>query len=128
MTADKLAQAQDILKGYPAILAAYLHGSTAAGNARPDSDVDIALLPHSGQHIPLKSRLECSGILESVFGCPVDIGELSTRNLVYAKEVIIGGQEILTLNRFQSDRFMATCLSMYSELQERWRWATSLPS
>lgn len=119
VTTDRLVHAQRILEQYPSILAAYLHGSTAKGTARPDSDVDIAVLPKTGEHIPLKTRLECAGDLESVLGCPVDIGELSTRNLVYAKEVIAAGQEIFTANRFESERFMATCLAMYSELQQQ---------
>lgn len=119
MTTDKLAHTQRILKQYPSILAAYLHGSTAKGTARADSDIDIAVLPKTGQHLPLKIRMECAGKLESILGCPVDIGELSTRNLIYAKEVVADGQEIFTANRFESERFMATCLAMYSELQQQ---------
>jgi predicted nucleotidyltransferase len=119
MTTDKLEQVQRMLEGQPSVLAAYLHGSTAKGTARPDSDVDLALLPNPGEHLSLKFRLECAGELESILGCPVDIGELSTRNLVYAKEVIANGQEIFTANRFQSDLFMATSLAMYAELQQQ---------
>ena len=123
MTADKLEQVQRMLEGQPLVLAACLHGSTAKGTARPDSDVDLALLPSPGERLPLKFRLECAGELESILGCPVDIGELSTRNLVYAKEVIANGQEIFTTNRFQSDLFMATSLAMHAEHQERWNRA-----
>ncbi len=118
-TTDKLKQAQRILEKHPSILAAYLHGSTAKGTARPDSDVDIALLPNPGEHLPLKTRLGFAGELESSLGCPIDLGELSIRNLVYAKEVIENGKEIFTVNRFQSDLFMATALAMYAELQQQ---------
>jgi len=55
--------------------------------------------------------------LESVFHRPVDIGLLSTQNLVYSKEVALSGQQLFTTNPFESDRFMATSLSMYAELQ-----------
>ena len=110
---------QGVLEQYPAIMAAYLHGSTVKGTARPDSDVDLALLPNPGQRLPLKFRLECAGELESILGGTVDLGELSTRNLIYAKEVIANGQEIFTTNRFQSDLFMATALAMYAELQQQ---------
>ena len=123
MTADKLEQVQRMLEGQPLVLAACLHGSTAKGPARPDSDVDIALLPNPGEHLPLKTRLGFAEELESVLGSPVDLGELSTRNLVYAKEVIENGKELFTHNRFQSDLFMATALSMYAEHQERWNRA-----
>ena len=123
MTTDKLAQSERILKHYPDILAAYLHGSTAKGTAREDSDIDIAVLPFPGKKIPIRTRLECAGELAASLGCPVDLGELSTRNLIYSKEVAVNGQQIFTDNRFESDRFMATCLAMYAELQERWHWA-----
>jgi len=119
MTTDKRVQVQRVLEQHPAILAAYLHGSTAKGTTRPDSDVDIALLPNPGEHLPLKTRLGFAGELESVLGSPVDLGELSTRNLIYAKEVIENGKEIFTSNRFQSDLFMATSLAMYAELQQQ---------
>ena len=119
MTRDKLVLTRRVLKQYPSILAAYLHGSTTKGTARPDSDVDIAILPEPGRHISLKVRLECAGELEGILGCPVDVGELSTRNLVYSKEVAVGGQEIFSSNRFESERFMATCLAMYAELQQQ---------
>ena len=119
LTAKKLEEVQRILEQYPAILAAYLHGSTAKGTARPDSDIDIALLPNPGKFLPLKTRLDFAGELESVLGKTVDLGELSTRNLIYTKEVIENGREIFTRNRFQSDLFMATSLSMYAELQQQ---------
>lgn len=119
MTTDKLALAQRILEQHPSILAAYLHGSTAKGTSRPDSDVDIAVLPTPGGRLSLKTRLAFAGELEAELGCPVDIGELNTNNVVYAKEVIAGGKEIFTRNRFESDRFMATCLAMYAELQQQ---------
>ncbi len=119
MTTNKLAQVQRVLEQYPEIIAAYLHGSTATETARPDSDVDIALLPNPGEHLSLKTRIGFAGELGSILGCPVDLGELSTRNLVYAKEVIENGQEIFTTNRFESDLFMATALSMYAELQQQ---------
>ena len=35
----------DIFRRYPGILAVYLFGSHALGRARPDSDVDLAILP-----------------------------------------------------------------------------------
>ena len=119
MTADKLDEAARILKKYPAIIAAYLHGSTANGTAREDSDIDIALLPKPGKNLPLQFRLECAGELTCLLGQEVDLGELSTRNLVYAKEVIENGREIFTTNRFESDRFLATSLAMYAELQQQ---------
>ena len=39
---------QNICEGYPEILAAYLFGSRATGQARPESDWDVALLLKPG--------------------------------------------------------------------------------
>ena len=116
-SADAFDQVQRVLKRNPGILAAYLHGSMAKGTEHEDSDVDIAILAEPGQHISLQTRLEYAGELESVFHRPVDIGELSTHNLIYAKEVAVSGQQIFTTNPLESDRFLATCLSMYTDLQ-----------
>jgi predicted nucleotidyltransferase len=119
LSQDILTQTRQILEQVPDIVAAYLHGSTIKGTQRPDSDVDIAILPMPGTRIPLKARLECAAALENIFHRPVDIGELSTRNLIYSKEVIAASQEIFTHNSFISGRFMATCLAMYAELQQQ---------
>jgi predicted nucleotidyltransferase len=116
---NTMDQVQRIMRRNPVILAAYLHGSMRQGTEREDSDVDIAVLAEPGQHLSLHSRLTCAAELESLFHRPVDIGELSTRNLVYAKEVAVSGQQIFTTNPLESDRFMATCLSMYTDLQSQ---------
>jgi predicted nucleotidyltransferase len=107
------------LEKIPEIDAAYLHGSAAKGTMHPGSDVDIALLPVPGKRVSLTERLHHSTELESLLGRPVDMGILSTRNLVYAKEVIDHGTELFSKNRFRSDLFLGTCLSMYAELQQQ---------
>jgi predicted nucleotidyltransferase len=38
-----ISTASSIVRTYPAFTSAYLFGSYAKGNARPDSDIDIAL-------------------------------------------------------------------------------------
>jgi len=105
------------LKEDKRICAAYLHGSAVKGGMRPNSDVDIALLLVPGQHLTTLERLELSADLEIVLGRSVDIGILSTNNVVYAKEVAAGGQILFTKNQLESDRFIAHALSMYAELQ-----------
>lgn len=118
VTREQLSETQSILLEAN-ILAAFLHGSVAKECARPDSDIDIALLPSPGKSIPLRTRLELAGELEIIFGRPVDLGELTIHNLIYAKEVISTGQQIFTQNAFESDRFSATALAMYAELQQQ---------
>lgn len=118
-TANIQIKIRETLEGNPAIQAAYIHGSVAKGTARADSDLDIAILPKRGTSISAYEKLTFAAQLEAELGNTVDIGELSTRNLIYTKEVIHHGQEIFTKNRFESDLFLATALSMYVDLQEQ---------
>ena len=117
--AKQTEQTIAFLANRPEVDAAYLHGSYAKGTMHPNSDVDIALLPAPGKTLSLRDRLECASQIEVFFGCPVDIGILSTGNLVYVKEVIDHGKELFCRNRFRTDLFLTTSLSMYSDLQQQ---------
>lgn len=105
------------LKEEPSVCTAFLHGSAAKGRLRPDSDVDIALLPFPRAVLSTAGRLTLAGDLDVLLGRTVDIGVLSTGNLIYAKEVIEHGHLLFTKNPFLSERFLTTCLSMYADLQ-----------
>ena len=106
------------LQSEPSICAAFLHGSAAKECLRSTSDVDIAILPMPRIRIPLTERLQLAGELELLFGRVVDLGILSTHNLVYAKEVVEHGTLLFTKKNLLSDRFIATTLSMYADLQQ----------
>ncbi len=66
----------EIIRGhgllYPAILAIYLFGSQSTGKAKPDSDLDLAILLFPGQEedFPL---LELAVSLEKALGLRVDL-------------------------------------------------------
>lgn len=119
MQAAKIEEIKAVLGTLPEIDAAYLHGSASKGTMHPNSDVDIALLPVPGKILPMLERLQYAAELETILGHPVDIGILSTGNLVYAKEVMDHGTELFSKNRFRSELFLSTCLSMYAELQQQ---------
>jgi len=115
---SRLEAAAERLKAEPSICAAFLHGSASKDGLRPESDVDIAILPLPRRRMAVKERMVLAGDLESLLGRIADIGILSTHNLVYAKEVIEYGRQLFTKNPFFSERFFSTCLSMYADLQE----------
>lgn len=98
--------------------AAYLLGSANDGNLRPDSDVDIALLPARGVTFSGRERLDLAADLAALLGRTVDLGVLHTGNLVYAKEAVSRGRIIFERDRAKSSRFAALVLSMYADLQE----------
>ncbi len=100
------------------LAAVYLLGSGARGCLRPDSDLDLALLPARGCVISAEDRLSLAADLEELAGRPVDVGVLSTANLVYAKEAVAQGVLIFERDPAARARFAMLVLSMYAALQE----------
>lgn len=98
------------------IAAAYLMGSALTNRYRSDSDVDIAILLVPGTKMHLIERLELAADLEALLAHPVDIGLLSTQDLVYAKEAIVAGRCIFARDPAFKDLFAATALSLYFQL------------
>ncbi len=86
-----------VLQGFSEIIAVYLLGSVISGRMRKDSDIDIALLLESGEVISLQARLEMAMQLEEKLGRTVDIGVITSNNLIYASEVILTGKRIITV-------------------------------
>ena len=69
------AKLREILQHGPPLRLAILFGSRARGNARPDSDVDIAILP-ADPAFSLSQELALAGELEQAVGAPVDLVRL----------------------------------------------------
>ncbi len=80
------------------IAAAYLLGSALHGRLRPDSDIDVALLPAAEGAIRLPARMALAAELGENLGRTVDLGIISSANLVYAAEAILGGRRIVTID------------------------------
>ena len=116
-----LAVLRDRLEREPAVEAAYLLGSAVAGRLRDDSDLDIALLPARGSSVPPEQRLTLAADLEDLVGRIVDLGILSTSNLVYAKETVANGRVIFERDPAVRARFVGLVFSMYADLQENRR-------
>lgn len=121
LDAAALKSVADRLGQESCVAAAYLLGSAAEGRLRADSDVDIALLPVRGTAFTGKARLDLAADLEAPIGRPVDLGVLSTGNLVYAKEAVSRGKVIFERDRSARVRFTALVFSMYADLQENRR-------
>ena len=100
------------------ILAAYLHGSTVEGTSRPDSDVDCALLLYPDQDMTSLELMELTGELSGRLGAPLDLGILSTRNLVYFVQAVHKGARIFCRDENRADSLVATAFSLYGRLKE----------
>lgn len=108
----------DILEKDSRLCAAFLHGSYAKGNARKDSDVDIAILPFNTIEISNKDRLDMHTELALGLRKDIDLGVLSELNLVYAKEVIEHGILLFSKDQYYTDTMIMLFLSQYARLNE----------
>jgi len=97
----------------PRILSAYVLGSAVSGRMRPDSDLDIAVLPVATAGLLQQVDIaELSATLSLAAGRVVDLGVLSSRNLIYASEAILKGERFFCRDTFQADLAAATLLGL----------------
>ncbi|TVQ96646.1 MAG: nucleotidyltransferase domain-containing protein [Spirochaetaceae bacterium] len=101
------------------VLAFYLLGSAAQNRLRHDSDVDIALMPMPGTVISSIERAGIAHALSYRLRRTVDLGELSTRNLVYANEVLHTGALLYSKDPAATALVAANLLGLYLEFNER---------
>ena len=99
------------------ILAAYLLGSAAHGQLRPDSDIDIAILSVSSAVFSPLDLADLATELTLVAGRSVDLGVVSSQNLIYASEAILTGRRFLCRNVFQTDLRAATLLGLAAQFK-----------
>jgi predicted nucleotidyltransferase len=108
-----------ILADYPDAIAIYLFGSHARGDARDDSDVDLAVLP--ARPIPHVRRWETQEKLAARLGRDVDLVDLLSASAVMRVQVLVRSRVLLDANPFARKHFEATALSDYARLQEERR-------
>ena len=102
----------------PRILALYVLGSAASDTMRPDSDVDLAILLESGKKMGALERAELAADATLKLSRDVDLGELCSRNLIYAREAILKGRRLFTRNESRADLIETGLLGMYAQFNE----------
>ncbi|MDZ7752575.1 MAG: nucleotidyltransferase domain-containing protein [Gammaproteobacteria bacterium] len=102
-----------VFQGTTVIAAVYVLGSAVTGHLRPDSDIDIALLPMDENGISMQARLAIAGRLEARLKRTVDVGVITARNLVYAREAILNGRRIITLEEDYAEATETRLLGCY---------------
>jgi uncharacterized protein len=95
------------------ILAVFLLGSAVAGNFRSDSDIDLAILPEGGKRINVSDRLALSNALSYKFSRPVDLGQITSENLVFAREALLKGRPVFLRDPDRVNLIRANLLGMY---------------
>jgi predicted nucleotidyltransferase len=110
-----------IRRHFPDVQGIYLFGSHAEGTARPDSDLDIALLLPHAQAKQAKSLAggDCRFELENTLHRPIDLVNARLVSTVLRKKIIFGDL-IYCSDRHAVEEFEMLTLSYYQKLnQER---------
>jgi len=95
------------------IAAAYLLGSAARGSMRADSDIDIAVLPFPSIKLTSVDLANIAGSLSYELGRQVDMGLLSSANLLYARQVLGSGIRLFSKDPYYVDLMETSLISMY---------------
>ena len=104
----------------PSLQAAYLFGSVVSGDARPDSDIDLALLLPPAESVAIGS-LAMSDLrfdLESIAGRPVDLINLRRVSTVFQHRIVATGQPVAVADRRALAEFEMLTMSLYQKLNE----------
>lgn len=100
-----------------AIVAVWVFGSAVSGRLREDSDVDFAVFyaPDAARDIADRARLV--GDLEAILQRSVDLGRLSSRNLVYAVQATQRGKLLYARDPQEALAFVSRMYSLYLDLK-----------
>lgn len=109
-----LERAGTVLRRGPPLRVAALFGSRATGLARPDSDVDIAIVPHD----PSLSLWDEGGLaadLEMALGLPVDLVRMDLAPTLVRWEIVKSGRPILADPPDAWTRLVASVLGEHAD-------------
>lgn len=104
-------------KEIPGLSAVYLFGSRSEGQARPDSDTDIAYLS-AGPEMTSVDRFFLAQQLADILNTDVDLVDLRTASTILRFEIVGKGKRIFCLDETICDLFEITVFSMYQRFQE----------
>lgn len=99
----------------PRLRVAILFGSAARGRLRPDSDIDVGIIPEDS-NLPLHAELELQATLERACGCAVDLVRLDRASTLLKWEAVRHGILILTRSRADHVGFIVRAALEYADL------------
>ena len=109
---------QENFSGDARILAVYLLGSALRGRLDRESDIDLALLLMPNAKMSSLERLQLANDLACQLERTVDLGQISSANLVYACEAFMSGIPVFQRNPEQVALRRATLLGMYIQFNQ----------
>lgn len=105
-----------ILARLPDVVAVYHFGTWGTRYQRPDSDIDLAVLPAAP--LPAMLRWELAQDLASGLGRDVDLVDLLTASTVMRAQVIAHGQRLYCGDEAACGAFETYVFSSYARLNE----------
>jgi len=112
MANDTLASVREaVLEILPKAWAVYVHGSFAFGDARPDSDLDLAVLMPPGQ--TLEQPWELAAKLGSRVGWDVDLADLRQASDVLRMQLLEHGQVLYNTRPAEVLEWEAQAMTRY---------------
>lgn len=108
-----------LLSSLPSCQAVYRFGSWGTDAQRPDSDIDLALLPSHPLDPVL--RWELAQTLASLAGRDVDLVDLLGASTVLRMQVVAYGERLYSADALRVDQFEDFVFSSYARLNEERR-------
>lgn len=101
----------DVAAREAGVVAAWVFGSRARGEAGPSSDLDVAVLLRPDAGAEALSRV--SAALTRVLGVDADVVDLAKSTPVLGFEVVAGGRRVFARDALAADEAEERCLRAY---------------
>jgi predicted nucleotidyltransferase len=99
------------------VLAAYLFGSRARGEARDRSDLDVAVLELPGRTLGLEGEDRLRRAIAAATGLSVDVARLLPSSPVLAFEVLATGRRVFARDEQRADEIEEDLLRRYRDAE-----------
>ncbi|MBI4402375.1 MAG: nucleotidyltransferase domain-containing protein [Nitrospirae bacterium] len=110
---------REVKKAVPSLIALYRFGSQAKGEARPESDVDLAIL--AADALPSSTLFALQQELAASLKRDVDLVDIRAASTVLRMQVLSTGECLYSADDLVREQFETVVYSAYARLNEERR-------